>query len=63
VAVKNAGADARLVLCDSEGAMISETKVVGASTKITLPENSNAVPACVKLFEGKYLRDAAQWPQ
>jgi hypothetical protein len=43
--------------------MISETKVVGASTKITLPENSNAVPACVKLFEGKYLRDAAQWPQ
>jgi hypothetical protein len=61
VTVKNAAPDARLVLCDGEGAPISETKVAGAQTKITLPASSKAIPACVKLFEGKYLRDAAQW--
>jgi hypothetical protein len=63
ISIKNAKSDARLVLCDSEGAAISETKVVSAQTKIALPEHSKAIPACVKLFEGEYLRDAAQWPQ
>jgi hypothetical protein len=63
IAVKNAAPNARLVLCDGDGAPISETKIVGAQTKIALPENSKAVPACVKLFEGKYLRDAAEWAQ
>lgn len=61
--VKNAKSDARLVLCDAAGAPLSETKATGAATKITLPATAKTAPAYVKLLEGKYLRDAASWPQ